>query len=926
MNTSQMKKEDLSTDEKIDPNENKKYLLFNKIKKKVDENSIKPDDGISVMDDVYCYYENFEEAETFSKKSKFITFINEEIGFNKKFFIHDQKSLEHALKEAKIKDAIIKNEDKNENKNCDSKVSKEFKESKELKEQKEPKEPKELKEQKEFKESKELKEQKDLNDQNDLKESKELKEPKDLNNSKNSNDSDVSNPPKEQKDSNVSKISSDSYSSSQSSNTLNFKDILEELDIVIKQDKAIKTDKIFSQNKFDGRFKFKKISQLDFNFKKYRNFPINKDSDVEKSKVNQNFFNEINSFYDKKGTNFELIIMGPRGVGKSINILVYLNIFHIPRLYFPIKEMIELNNRKWKKIALNETNYIFKDLEEMNEFKKNCDNVPDQKDLILFIYGYIKYILKFYEEKKLTKKILVVLDDYDDSLDSFNTILNIEDLVEKNNGKMLLCVLGHCPYIYKKYYNYLLDERQNYKSTILDLPFKEEKDLLKLPLYDCRYNNNKEKDLKTFEKKIKGEIIDEFKRIELKNFFSLSKYLNIFVNIDELKRDFECFPFEFLNLERKENLVEISFKLLIYKEVFLESIKGLLEIDNIKSTFNLKKNDKDNQKDGVQFEEIITEQLWNNCLNLYDYPEKNKIRVNDIFSLKSYNTQTNMTYLIEEDKNAIIRQTQFSGKYYDLLLIINHDGKKYGIFVQIGLNKTRLEIEEYYNNLVKNSKDYIIGIKDLINIDIKEIGFLLIFDYEKQAILRKKGCKTQGVGYCDDNNIAYLIYKDFQLYDNLDSAFPITSINLDNTLVFEEIEIPTLDIFKNAYMDSCKAMISENNTPKITIEKEEKEKIIEYINKKYESEFNELSYIKNIDETKGFINFGFFCDDFEQVNIIKSDMNNTKYITYKNEILKININKKIESIKEGEKNKIKNYKLKYDLYLLSKKRLRTDVE
>ena len=161
-----------------------------------------------------------------------------------------------------------------------------------------------------------------MNDQNDLKESKELKEPKDLNNSKNSNDSDVSNPPKEQKDSNVSKISSDSYSSSQSSNTLNFKDILEELDIVIKQDKAIKTDKIFSQNKFDGRFKFKKISQLDFNFKKYRNFPINKDSDVEKSKVNQNFFNEINSFYDKKGTNFELIIMGPRGVGKSINILV----------------------------------------------------------------------------------------------------------------------------------------------------------------------------------------------------------------------------------------------------------------------------------------------------------------------------------------------------------------------------------------------------------------------------------------------------------------------------------------------------------------------------------------------------------------------------------------------------------------------------
>ena len=297
--------------------------------------------------------------------------------------------------------------------------------------------------------------------------------------------------------------------------------------------------------------------------------------------------------------------------------------------------------------------------------------------------------------------------------------------------------------------------------------------------------------------------------------------------------------------------------------------------------------------------------------------------MNDIFSIKSYNGEI---YEIEGDKNVIIRQTQFTGKYYDLLLIINHKGKTYGIFVQIGINKTRKDIEKYYNNLVKKNEDYIKGIKNLINININEIGFLLIFDYERQVFLKNKGCKTQGVGYCDKNKIAYLIYKDFQLYDNLDSQDPITSINVENTLVFDEIKIPALDIFKNNYMDLCESMISENNTPCISIEEEEKKKIIKYINKKYESDFDELRYIKNIDETKGFIDFGFFCDDFEQVNIIKSDMNNTKYITYKNEILKININKKIESIKEGEKNKIKNYKLKYDLYLLSKKRLRTDVE
>ena len=82
-------------------------------------------------------------------------------------------------------------------------------------------------------------------------------------------------------------------------------------------------------------------------------------------------------------------------------------------------------------------------------------------------------------------------------------------------------------------------------------------------------------------------------------------------------------------------------------------MKGLLNIDNIKSTFNLNKNGENkDQKDVVQLEDIIVEQLWNNSLGLYEYPEKNKIRINDIYSIKSYNGQT---YNIEKDKNVIIR-------------------------------------------------------------------------------------------------------------------------------------------------------------------------------------------------------------------------------------------------------------------------------
>ena len=913
MNTNQQNKDDLKNEEKIKEIEEKKSLLFKEIQTKVDEKSIKPDDGIIVLKDYYLYYKNLKDTDTFSKKSKYVTFMNEEIGFKRKYFIHNQKSLEHALEEAKIKNAIIIDENKEIN---NSKDSKNIKESKDLKDSKNLNDLNFLKEQNDPNISK------DSNVSNESNESNNLKEPKDSNSA---NDSNLLKEPKDLNIAKNSKVSNDSISSSQSSNSLNVDDILKEQDIIIKQDKNIKLLKIFTKNKFEGRFVLGKVKELDFNFKKYYDFPINKDSNIDKLNINKIWLQEFVTFYNEKGTNFELIIMGPRGIGKSINILFYLNAFNIPRLYFPIKKLIKLKDRKLKKMALNETIYIFNSQNEMEEFKNYCNNIPDEKDIIQFIYKYIDFILKFYERRKLKKKILIVLDDYDDSLDPFNSILNIEDLVYKNNNKILLCILGSCPFIYKRYYNYILDKRQKYKATIWDLPFKEEKDILKLPLYNYRYNNNMKQDKIIFESVIKEEISNDFKKIELKNFFCLSKYLNIFVNITQLKRDFEYFPFEFLNLEndeKNEHLIKISFKLLIYKGVFLESIKGLLKIDNIKSTFNLNKNDNDNQKDGVQFEDIIVEQLWNNSLGLYEYPEKNKIRVIDIFSIKNYNGES---HEIEKDKNVIIRQTQFCGKFYDLLLIINRNGKTYGIFIQIGLNKTRYDIEQYYNNLVKYNDNYIQGIKNLLNIEINEIGFLLIFDYEKQ-VLFKKSNKTQGVGYCNENKIAYLIYKNFELYENLDSKEPIVSINLDNALVFSEIKISTIDIFKNSYMDLCRNMISEKNSPCIPIEEEEKDSIIKYINSKYKNDFNELRYIKNIEKSEGLIDFGFFCDDFEQVNIIKAKTKDFKYITYKKEILKINESSKLEVVREGERNKIQDDNLEYDLYLLDKKRNRSEDE
>ena len=836
--------EDNTLDKKIEMKEDEKGLLFEEIKKKELTGNIKPEDKIMVLQNCYFYFKS-GIPQTFYKKSKFITFSNEEVKnkFNKKYFIHNQDSLNKALKEANITDAIMTNQDS---------ITKNY----------------------------------------------------DSNDSKNSN------------------------ISSESSKNLMIEDILEKSIDIIKQDKAIKLSKILCEQNYNQRFIINKLNELDFNFTKYKDFLLNNDSNIDFQKSNYAWLNEIYNFYKKKGTNFELIIMGPRGIGKTFNILTFLYIYKLPRLYFPIKEMIKYGNRKWKKIALYESLYIFDSLEEMNEFKAYCNNIPSDKDLFHFIYLYIDFIYKFYEKRKLRNKILIVLDDYYDSLDFFNTIIKITDLVYENNHKMLLCITGNCPYVYKKYYNYNVNQNQKYYITIWDLPFKEEKDILKLPLYNYRYNNSTEDEKANFEKKIKNEIIKEFKKIELNDFFRLSKYLNIFTNIKDLSKDFIHFPFEYLNLEKDENnknLIKISFKLYLYKEVFLEYIKGLLKIDNIKSTFNLDTNDEnENQKDGIQFEDIIVEQIWNNTLGLYEFPEKNKIRIKDIFSIKSYEGKT---YKIEKDKNVIIRQSQFNGRYYDLLLIINIGKKRYAIFIQIGLSKKGFEIVKYFNNLSKFYIDYKKGIKKLIGVNINQIGFLLIFEYGKQIILKNENSKSQGTEFCKENYITYLIYKDFKLYPDLDSQNSITSINsinINNTLILDEIGTPAIDIFKNNYIDMCEKMISEKYEPYISLDKDEKNKIIECINKKYTAKFNNLQFITNMGiKVEGFLDFGFFCNEFDQINIIETY--NDKFMEYKKNIWKIN-NCKLVKIKDSEINKIKGEAKEYDLYLLDKKRNRTEIE
>ncbi len=241
--------------------------------------------------------------------------------------------------------------------------------------------------------------------------------------------------------------------------------------------------------------------------------------------------------------------------------------------------MMNFDNRKWRKIALNETIYIFKNKKEMENFKNVKDMIPNSQDLFEFIFEYIKFILGFYKNTKLKNKIFIFLDEYDESENSKIYILNMIEYIQINRDKLFLCISGETEYIYKEYYNYLIDNNQSFNAIYWDLNMKkDEKDkednLLSLPLYYYRYKINRNLNLPSFKNKIKNEIKIQFKKTNLDKFLLVSKYLSTFINIKDLKHKFEYFPLELLSIEIKkveENiLIKFNLNWIYIKMYFLK--------------------------------------------------------------------------------------------------------------------------------------------------------------------------------------------------------------------------------------------------------------------------------------------------------------------------------------------------------------------
>ena len=841
----------MSTDEEmaklLDEDSLKKYELYNEIIKKIKKDGVKDfkfRDGYIIMCGKNFTYqkENVNEKnELFLKRSRIFYFINEKSRNKKKaFFIHDQDSLEKALKETNIKNGILTK--KNDN----------------------------------FKKK-------------------------------------------------------ENYYSLNSCLIINDMDIYQILETsynIIEEPTPIMVNKILKEEKFYLRYKITSISNLDFNFKYLKDEDYNKNK-VEYINTQNDWCYELENIM--KNNKSYYYIFGPKGVGKTTLLLKYLNANRIPRLYFSLNIMNKLGIiKKWKKYALLEAIYIFDSLEQMKKFSNLDINAHcNYSNLMEFIQSYIELINDFCSANEITKKkIWVVIDDYNEEIyDKNGVIEKIKDYIKKNKNKLYLCILGNGKYINEKLYQYYFDEGTDfigmYWNLSIENSISSKNKMLKIPKYYYKYKDSK--NLKEDEITVKADIAEQFRDIKLNLFVFLSKYMGSFINLKDFEDEFIRLPLEYFTIQKiRDNngiiKINLSFNSEIYKEVFDETIKVLLKSESLKERriiFNDEKKGED--ETDFFFEELIIEQLWNNIFEYIQFPENNKLKVKNIYNLKDNKKEISVNI----NDPIIIKQEEIKGKYYDLLLILSKNGKKYAIFIKIGLNKTGYEIDTYLENLVNNKEKYKKGINALIGHKIDEIGFMLIFENQHQVELLKEKRKNKGVLFCKCNNIDYLIYKDFKLFKEVDDQEPIKSfdvrkstlINMDNKKEKENglnINI-IIDRFSKFFKDLSTKQESE---PIIPLSEEEKSIILDFIKTNYKADYDEFYFgFTIIDEKgKGTCDFGRInYNNFNQINVFINKTN--RYFYFNNELFKIT-NGKIDKVKQ----KNVEEKFNWDIYFLKKKR------
>ena len=330
------------------------------------------------------------------------------------------------------------------------------------------------------------------------------------------------------------------------------------------------------------------------------------------------------------------------------------------------------------------------------------------------IYNILKVLLDIISPIDTIRRIIIIDNIYNNDSLVLNYLNEIIKLIYTKNSNIKLIISGNGPYFNNKF----LDFYEKFHVMTTNDDFKRNGLIEFMLIYYA--NNNYIKNIINDEEKKENENKDELilkKELEQKIYSFYQIYLSEELNkrifsyktIMANKSYISQFPLEYFEIKMIKEGLEFNF----YDNTFKQCFRNIVGFEIEKGTLTnlLKRNDYPMTFLGVCFEKLITLLLIHNKMNLR----------NLIFKKNNIKEISEMSKLKEE----------------------------YSDFIQIGVDRTKEQIEEIINDLESNYSKYKENILKVFGIDINFISVSFIFDYDTQ---KEKNFST-GFNICENKNI-----------------------------------------------------------------------------------------------------------------------------------------------------------------------------
>ena len=400
-------------------------------------------------------------------------------------------------------------------------------------------------------------------------------------------------------------------------------------------------------------------------------------------------------------------------------------------IYINFEDMFKIKKNSGKrKYIFQQFFNIFEDYQEYQKFiNEYIFNIVGYGDALKNITDLISSLIKYKQKYNIDKYYYIYLDNYDDNLVkndnklSDKYIENINSIIKDKKIKIIL--LGKGLYIKELLYKYLY-----YPMEIKDYVEVEYITTLMTNLENNIHEINKTKNINEIEEYLVNKYNENYEIIY--NFILFKNIMNI------MNKDFiGYFPFQFLKFETIKNInkkdeIKASFQFQDLIDLNNNKIREyFLKLNNNYNNLLSKKNSNP-VLDGYIMEELIVSLfINNNAFKNIKFQKENIIEVEEIIDLKKIKEKKNLK------KGPILFIQKYNGQALDFAFIINNHKIDYFFGAQVGTNKRASEIEDCLNKLYECKDELINEANRITKRNIKELGFLIILNKEKQEELKK---------------------------------------------------------------------------------------------------------------------------------------------------------------------------------------------